>query len=56
MIVEYLKSGNALGVTVAHIFYIDPSSFYDPCFDFQYSLGDGHGGCNDVVCRMLRSI
>ena len=56
VIVEYPESSNAPGVTVAHIFNINPSSFYDPHFDFQYSLGDGHGGRNDVVCKMLWSI
>ncbi|KAG9309526.1 hypothetical protein JVU11DRAFT_10503 [Chiua virens] len=42
-IVEYPETGSELGISVAHIFNINPDCFHDPRFNFQYSLGDGHG-------------
>lgn len=56
MIVEYPETGDAPGITVAHIFHVDPNSFHHPRLNFQYSLGDGHGGRDEVICRMLRSV
>lgn len=55
-IVEYPETGDAPGTTVAHIFHVDPGSFHHPRLNFQYSLGDGHGGRDEVVCKMLRSV
>lgn len=54
-IVEYPETGDSPGIAVAHIFNIDPNSFYHPRFNFQYSLGDGHGGHHHITCRLLRS-
>ncbi|KAF8122014.1 hypothetical protein EV363DRAFT_1405257 [Boletus edulis] len=56
VIVEYPETGNALGVAVAHIFNVDPNAFCHPRLNFQYSLGDGHGGRDEVICKMLRSV
>lgn len=52
-IVEYPEMGDGRDITVAHIFNIRPDSFYHPRFNFQYSLGDGHGGRGKVTCKML---
>lgn len=53
-IVEYPETGDAPGIAVAHLFNIDPDSFCEPQSSFQYSLGGGHGGRDEVVCKMLR--
>ena len=56
-IVEYPETGDSLGVAIAHIFNVDmdPERFIHPRLNFQYSLGDGHGGRDNVTCRLLKS-
>ena len=56
-IVEYPKTGDSLDVAVAHIFNVDPdpARFVHPHLNFQYSLGDSHGGRSNVTCRLLKS-
>ncbi|KIK75556.1 hypothetical protein PAXRUDRAFT_36974 [Paxillus rubicundulus Ve08.2h10] len=50
-IVEYPQTGEVTGARIAHIFNIDtdPTQFTHPKSNFQYSLSDGHSGCEDVV-------
>ncbi|KIJ16179.1 hypothetical protein PAXINDRAFT_11219 [Paxillus involutus ATCC 200175] len=50
-IVEYPQTGEVTGARIAHIFNVDanPTRFTHPKSNFQYSLGDGHGGREDVV-------
>ena len=58
-IVEYPETGENDGEYVAHIFNVDPVHFnstHNPKASFQYSLGDGHGGCEDVECHMLKDL
>ncbi|KAG2738784.1 hypothetical protein P692DRAFT_20882338 [Suillus brevipes Sb2] len=56
-IVEYPQTGSLKGNAVAHIFTItrdfDSMEFNLPQFNFQYSLGDGHGGLKGVQCFLL---
>ncbi|KAF9234897.1 hypothetical protein BU15DRAFT_52007 [Melanogaster broomeanus] len=56
-VVEYPQTGEVTGASIAHIFNVDsdPSRFIHPKSNFQYSLGDGHGGRDNVVCRLLTS-
>ena len=51
-IVEYPETGETLGLAIAHIFNVDPDSerFVHPRLNFQYLLGDGHGGRANVTC------
>ncbi|KAG1825588.1 uncharacterized protein BJ212DRAFT_1474984 [Suillus subaureus] len=56
-IVEYPQTGDAPDQSIAHIFNINPSTFHSsqhPKANFQYSLGDVHGGCDVSKCLMLR--
>ncbi|KAF8833986.1 hypothetical protein BDN67DRAFT_915867, partial [Paxillus ammoniavirescens] len=56
-IVEYPETGDAPDVAIAHVFNVNPhpDHFRHPRFNFQYSLGGGHGGRDGVVCRLLKS-
>lgn len=53
-IVEYPETGSHHNERVAHRFLVDPANFYHPKADFQYSLGDKHGGHKNVHCYLLR--
>ena len=57
MIVEYPETGDALDKAIAHVFNMcdDSEHFVHPQSNFQYSVGDGHGGRQDIVCRLLKS-
>ena len=50
-IVEYPETGQDAKDTIAHIFSIDPTNFTHPKANFQYSLGDSHGGRRNVECK-----
>lgn len=56
-IVEYPQTGSLKGNAVAHVFTVthnfDSMEFDLPQFNFQYSLGDGHGGLKGVQCFLL---
>ncbi|KAF7969562.1 hypothetical protein HWV62_26919 [Athelia sp. TMB] len=52
-IVEYPETGAHPDERVAHRFQVDPVKFRHPKADFQYSLGDKHGGHKDVHCFLL---
>ncbi|KAF8835761.1 hypothetical protein BDN67DRAFT_984400 [Paxillus ammoniavirescens] len=56
-IVKYPETGDAPDVAIAHVFNMNPhpDHFCHPCFNFQYSLGGGHGGHDGVICRLLKS-
>lgn len=55
-IVKYPEMGASKDLSVAHIFDVnpDPDHFINPKFNFQYSLGDGHGGQNNALCDLLK--
>ncbi|KIK77557.1 hypothetical protein PAXRUDRAFT_102622, partial [Paxillus rubicundulus Ve08.2h10] len=56
-IIEYPQTGKLDGESVAHLFSVDPAMFlstHHPKASFQYSLGDGHGGHDLVMCLMLK--
>lgn len=55
VIVEYPETGAQPGQSITHRFVIDPVNFLNPKADFQYSLGDGHGGRKDAQCLLLQS-
>lgn len=57
MIVDYPETGDALDKAVTHVFSMcdDSEHFVHPRSNFQYSLGDGHGGRQDIVCCLLKS-
>ncbi|KAF9003543.1 hypothetical protein BDQ17DRAFT_1425039 [Cyathus striatus] len=50
---EYLESALSPEGAVGHRFTIDPENFYHPKFNIQYSLGDRHGGVENVYCGEL---
>lgn len=52
-IVEYPETGTVLDERIAHRFTVDPAKFSHPKSNFQYSLGDDHGGCKNVQCGLL---
>ncbi|KAJ6565296.1 hypothetical protein DFH09DRAFT_919678 [Mycena vulgaris] len=52
-IVEYPETGISQGVSIAHLFSVDPSSLSHPKESFQYSLGDSQGGEPYVHCGSL---
>ena len=52
-IVEYPEAGRKNGEAVAHRFTIDPTRVLHPKSNIQYSLGDKHGGQENVTCLML---
>ena len=52
-IVEYPETGISPGVSVAHLFAVDPASLSHPKESFQYSLGDSKGGEPYVHCGSL---
>ena len=54
-VVEYPEAGRCAGESVAHRFMIEPSDFIHPRDNIQYSMGDKHGGRNDVLCFLLRN-
>ncbi|KAJ6598119.1 hypothetical protein DFH09DRAFT_889893, partial [Mycena vulgaris] len=43
-IVEYPETGSSEGISVAHLFSVDPDRFSHPKDNFQYSIGDFQGG------------
>ncbi|KAJ6478012.1 hypothetical protein DFH09DRAFT_1108430 [Mycena vulgaris] len=51
--VEYQETGTSKGVAVAHRFSVDPLNFSYLTENFQYSLGDSHGGESYVYCGSL---
>jgi len=56
-IIKYPETGENDGECVSHVFNVHPHSFesiYHPKASFQYSLGNGHGGCDGVECLMLK--
>ena len=54
-VVEYPEAGACAGNSVAHRFTIDPSDFVHPRDNIQFSIGDKHGGRNNVLCLLLRN-
>ncbi|KAG2116152.1 hypothetical protein DEU56DRAFT_748432 [Suillus clintonianus] len=59
IIVEYPQTGSSKGNAIAHIFTLARDSNtadFNPApqSNFQYSLGDGHGGLKGVQCHLLR--
>lgn len=52
-IVEYPETGLEAGQRIAHRFVVDPVNFVHPRSNFQYSLGDEHGGHKNVHCYLL---
>ena len=52
--VEYPEAGKEQGDSIAHRFTIDPSKWINPKSNIQYSLGDKHGGRDNVTCYLLR--
>ena len=52
-IVEYLETGATLGVSVGHIFSVDPQEFHHPRHNIQYSQGDVRGGRAYAACNFL---
>ncbi|KAG1727710.1 hypothetical protein EDB19DRAFT_1857471 [Suillus lakei] len=57
-IVEYPETGACEDSSVAHIFNVNPNPdhFINPKLNFQYSLGDGHGGWKNVQCYLLKGV
>ncbi|KAG0704065.1 hypothetical protein DFH29DRAFT_997951 [Suillus ampliporus] len=57
-IVEYPETGACEDSSVAHIFNVNPNPdhFINPKLNFQYSLGDGHGGRKNLTtsCKGLK--
>ncbi|KAG1717508.1 uncharacterized protein EDB91DRAFT_1259651 [Suillus paluster] len=53
-IIEYPQTGSSKDNVIAHIFTLacdtHTTEFDLPQFNFQYSLGDGHGGLKGVQC------
>lgn len=54
-LVEYPETGSCTGERIAHRFAVNPADFLHPKADFQYSLGDKHGGHKDALCYLLRN-
>lgn len=54
VIVEYPETGASPGECIAHCFAVDPFNYTSPKANFQYSLGDSHGGRNDAHCFLLK--
>ena len=54
-VVEYPEAGRRPGDSVAHRFTIDPSDYIHPRDNIQFSMGDKHGGRNDVLCLLLKN-
>ena len=54
-VVEYPEAAHEPGSAIAHQFKIDPSKFVHPRENIQFSLGDNHGGRNDVSCYLLKN-
>ena len=54
-IVEYPQTASVIGKRIAHRFSINPADFFHPKSNFQYSLGDKHGGHDNVYCYFLRN-
>ncbi|KAJ7633292.1 hypothetical protein FB45DRAFT_1148985 [Roridomyces roridus] len=52
-IVEYPETASRAGVGIAHCFCVEPSNFLRPEANFQYSLGDSHGGKRGKFCGRL---
>ena len=52
-VVEYPEAGKVAGDAVAHQFTINPTRMLHPKNNIQFSLGDRHGGQDNVTCLLL---